>query len=563
MVDAADDRLDSWKAIAVYLDREVRTVQGWEKTEGLPIHRHKHARQGSVYAFKSELDAWKATRKESPPDVPSIPAERPAWMVPAVVFAAILVTVAAWGFFFWQSRRTTTAQTPTSVAVLPFLDLSPAKDQEYFSDGLTEEIIDALSRVPNLRVAARTSAFAFKGRAADIREIGRQLNVTTVLEGSVRRSGDELRITAQLNRVSDGYHLWSQTYERKFSDIFQVQRELSNAIAAQLRVGAVPERATTSNLDAYRLYQEAHYFFRQHQPPESYYKAIDRYRQAIDLDPSYAAAYAGLAESYAYLAEEFVAPPREVMPKAREAAEKAVALDDLSADAHTSLGIVALDYDWQADRAQKEFLRAMQLNPSSGYIRHWYGHSLEVQDRLDEAIRQMRAAQALDPLEVVLGWDLTSDYLVASRYDDALREVDKDRELFPNVPLLEYMAVEVRHVKGDLRGSRAVLTALQTTEAEVTQEPLFIALFGAQAAWEGNMDDARRHLEQLERLRQKQYVDGFIPLELCGALNDRQQTLVWLKRAYEERSAQFPYLRLRRALYANSPEAEALLLRTP
>jgi TolB-like protein len=557
MVDPADDRLDSWKAIAVYLGREVRTVQGWEKTEALPIHRHKHAKQGSVYAFKSEMDAWKAARKESPEI--ELPTARPGAWLPAALLAALLVTAASWGYLSWQSRRTASAL--TSVAVLPFLDLSPAKDQEYFSDGLTEEVIDALSRVPNLRVAARTSAFAFKGKAVDIREIGRQLNVTTVLEGSVRKSGDELRITAQLNRVSDGYHLWSQTYERRLSDIFQIQRELSTAISAQLRVGALPERATTSNLEAYRLYQEGHYFFRQHQVPESYYKAIDRYRQAIELDPSYAAAHAGLAESYAYLADQFVVPPKEVMPKAREAAEKAVALDDLSADAHTSLGMIALDYDWQVDRAQKEFLRAMQLNPSSGYIRHWYAHSLEVQNRLDEAIREMRAAQQLDPLEVVLGWDLASEYLVASRYDDALREVQKGRELFPNVPLLSYMGVLAYHLKGDLHAGRAVLAALQAAEFDVTQEPLFIALFGAQAAWEGRRDEARRHLDKLEQLRQTRYIDGFIPLELCLALNDREQTLVWLKRAYEDRSSQFPYLRLRRDFFAGNPEAEALVQR--
>src|SRR5262249_21328784 len=152
-------------------------------------------------------------------------------------------------------------ETLSSVAVLPFLDLSPNKDQEYFSDGLTEEIIDALSRVPNLRVAARTSAFSFKGKPADIRQIGQQLNVSAVLEGSVRTSGSSLRITAQLNRVSDGYHLWSQTYDRELRDIFSVQHQLSQAIADHLRAGAVPPRAATSNLEAYRLYQEGHYFF--------------------------------------------------------------------------------------------------------------------------------------------------------------------------------------------------------------------------------------------------------------------------------------------------------------
>lgn len=562
LVESADDRLDSWKAIAVYLGREVRTVQGWEKSEGLPVHRHKHAKQGSVFAFRSELDAWRAARRESPEPVPPVGPGHAPWLFFAVAAAAIVIVAASWGFFFRRYINTPPPDGETSVAVLPFLDLSPQKDQEYFSDGLTEEIIDALSRVPHLRVAARTSAFAFKGKPADVREIGRTLDVTTVLEGSVRKSGDELRITAQLNRVSDGYHLWSQTYERRLTDIFQIQRELSTAIVTQLRLGAVPERATTSNAEAYRLYQEGRYFFRQHQGPELAYKAIDRYQEAARLDPSYAAAYAGLAESYAYLAEEFVVPPKEVMPKAKEAAQRAITLDPVSPDAHTALGIVALDYDWRTDVAQQEFRRAMQLNPNSGYIRHWYAHSLEAQDRLDDAIREMRAAQALEPLEVVMGWDLANEYLMASRTDDALRELKKDRELFPNVPLLAFMDVQAYYQKGDLPSGRAILDALQAADPEVVKAPLFVALFGSQAAWEGHAEEARRRLGELEALRRTQYVDGFLPLQLCAALHDRQQTKIWLQRAYDERSTQYPYLKLRREFFSDNPEALALLQRT-
>src|SRR5690348_10025775 len=237
------DRLDSWKEIASYLGREVRTVQGWEKNEGLPIHRHQHARQGSVYAFKTELDAWRQGRKVMPADSPApdsppqdaTPAAPVRWR-PILVIGILIVFIAGFGLIL----RRIIIQSKTeasSVVVLPFLDLSPQKDQEYFSDGLTEEIIDALSRVPNLRVVARTSAFSFKGKANDVRQIGKQLNVDAVLEGSVRKSGDDLRITAQLNRASDGTHFSSRTYDRKLRDIFTLQREVSQNIAAQLRAG--------------------------------------------------------------------------------------------------------------------------------------------------------------------------------------------------------------------------------------------------------------------------------------------------------------------------------------
>jgi TolB-like protein len=229
------DRLESWKEIAAYLGREVRTVQLWEKSEGLPVHRQQHAKQGSVYAFKAELDAWRESRKTSPA------AERPSSRVAVAALAlvvAIAGAIAAWAYW----RKPT--ESISSIVVLPFTDFSPQHDQEYFSDGLTEEIIDALSRVPNLRVVARTSAFAFKGPGHDIREIGKQLSVNAVLEGSVRKDGDKLRITAQLNRVSDGTHLWSRTYDRQLHDVFTIQREISQSIANQLRGRDSPTRAS-------------------------------------------------------------------------------------------------------------------------------------------------------------------------------------------------------------------------------------------------------------------------------------------------------------------------------
>ncbi len=255
--DPKEDRLDSWKEVAAYFGREVRTVQGWEKSEGLPIHRHRHARQGSVHAFKSELDAWRQGRNEPPSGANASAVEDSAseqtppirrWLWIGGALATMLVVAFSWQFLSRSNHSEGPAgrEALPSVAVLPFLDLSPQKDQEYFSDGLSEEIIDALSRVPNLRVAARTSAFAFKGKAVDIRQIGRQLNVSAVLEGSVRKSGEDLRITAQLNRVSDGYHLWARPYARQRPEVSPVQRDLSKAIADQLRAGETTFRVSLS-----------------------------------------------------------------------------------------------------------------------------------------------------------------------------------------------------------------------------------------------------------------------------------------------------------------------------
>lgn len=532
-----DDRLESWKEIAAYLGREVRTVQLWEKSEGLPIHRHQHARQGSVYALKSELEAWRAARNTPP--AAAAPVRH--WRIAAAVMILALISVGG-AFSFWRSRSGPITP-PSSIAVLPFLDLSPQKDSEYFTDGLTEEIIDALSRVPNLRVVARTSSFAFKGKNADIREIGRQLNVTAVIEGSVRKSGDRLRITAQLNRVSDGYHLWSRTYDRQLRDVFAVQRDISEAIAAELRAGPAsqPRREPTHDLEAYRLYQEARYLFNKFEPPGSNFKAIEHYRQAIARDPQFAAAWAGIADAYSYLAENLVLPPREVMPKAKEAAEKALELDDSSAEAHTSLGIVKLDYERDIEGGRREFVRAMQLNPGFAWARHWYAHTYEAENRVDDALRNMSAALDLDPLSVPISWDTAGELIILKRYDEALQRIDKSIELFPGVPVFPYMKVVANWRRGNTADARAMIAELRK-QPDLAKDPSFLALFAAEDAREGHIAQAREGISALTRMGKTQYVDPFVFLEPCKALNDRAQVLLWLQRADQEHSSFFVYL---------------------
>ena len=552
------DRLDSWKEIASYLGREVRTVQGWEKNEGLPIHRHQHARQGSVYAFKAELDAWRQGRKAMPDSGPAdaslsdAPPAAPIRWRPILVIGALIVFIAV--FTLIIRRKIIQAKSEaSSVVVLPFLDLSPQKDQEYFSDGLTEEIIDALSRVPNLRVVARTSAFSFKGKNADIRQIGQQLNVTHVLEGSVRKDGDQLRITAQLNRVTDGTHLWSHTFDRQMRDVFAVQREISQSIADQLRAGQVPVREGTSDLEAYRLYQEGRYFFNQHLPETSYRKAIEYYQQAVDRDPKFALAYAGLADAYAYLAENFIVAPRDIMPKAKEAAEKAVALNDNLAEAHISRGIVMMEYEWNVPGAQREFLRAMQISPGSSWGRHWYAHSLEAQGRLTEAIKEMHAALALDPLSVAVHWDIGNEWIWAHNYDEALRSLLKSNELFPNHPLIQYFLVEAYLGKGDFAATHRLL---QAWPAELADIPVKISLDGLVAAHEGRRADAYQAIARMERLSKTEYVDPALVLDLCVQLHDRELLQRWMQRVTEYHSIMFVYLPV---MFNGQADVEAMI----
>ncbi|MBV9507414.1 MAG: tetratricopeptide repeat protein [Acidobacteriia bacterium] len=561
------DRLESWKEIATYLGREVRTVQGWEKNEGLPIHRHQHARQGSVYAFKPELDAWKESRKVAPeepvPAVVELPVNR-SRRKPILIFGAVaaLVIFVVAALFVWRSQ-TAGVEGPalSSIVVLPFVDFSPQKDQEYFSDGLTEEIIDGLSRVPNLRVVARTSAFAFKGQAHDVRQIGRQLNVGAVLEGSVRKSGDRLRITAQLDRAADGMHLWSHTYDRQLRDVFALQQEISQSIANQLRAGNVPPRKGTTHLAAYDLYQEGLYFFNQHEVPDSYWKAIDRYQKAIQHDPNFALAYAGLADSYAYLAENSAVWPKDIMPKARQAADRSVALDDHLAEAHTSVAIVKLDYDWDPDGAQRELRRALDLNPGAAWAHHWYAHSLEAQARLEEAMKEMRTALDLDPLSVVYYWDIGNEFLMAKRYDEALSLLAKANELFPNYPITQWEAAEAYYRKGDHDASERVMEALKSAHPEIEKDPTYLALLGYAAGRAGRREEARRILDRVEQAHRRQFVEPVMVLGLCLSVGDRAAFRRWLSRARDERSAFFLYAPLATYFYNDDPEAKAFFAR--
>ena len=560
---AGSDRLDSWKDIAAYFGREVRTVQGWEKNEGLPIHRHQHARQGSVYAFKSELEAWRKQRASSPEGAAVLSVDAPpsaprSWRM-ALIVAAGLAVIAA-GFFAIRSLRPkSSGDAISSVVVLPFVDMSPAKDQEYFSDGLTEEIIDALSRVPNLHVVARTSAFQFKGKAADIRQIGRQLDVSSVLEGSVRKSGDQLRITAQLNRVSDGFHLWSRTYDRPLRDVFAVQREISQAIAGQLGAGQVRHREPTADMQAYRFYQEGRYFFNQFNP-NTYEKAVERFRQAVERDPKFALAYSGLADALAYRAESLGAPPKEIMPQARQAAEKAIALDPTLGEGHTSLGIVLQDYEWDISAAEREFRRAIELIPGSAYASHWLGHTFEAQGRLDDAMRQMRASLALDPLSAPIYTDLALELIGGKKYDDALALLQKGRELFPDSPTILFTEASANLEKGDTAHAREYFAALKQLMQGKEDEAMMISGEGYLAAKEGRPADARAALAHLEQLRTKQYVDVVSFLDICGALQDRTCVNTWLQRGLEDRSVLFPYIRIYTPhAFLGNPQAEALV----
>jgi TolB-like protein/Tfp pilus assembly protein PilF/predicted Ser/Thr protein kinase len=356
--------------------------------------------------------------------------------------AAALAVLLAAGV--WLGRETKHEATPAgasaetpSIAVLPFVDMSAAKDQEYFTDGLSEELLNALAKIPELRVAARTSSFQFKGKSADIASIGKQLHVGTILEGSVRKSGRHVRITAQLVKVEDGFHLWSETYDRELDDIFVVQDDIARSVSSALKVKLLgeggPAAARGGNAEAYNLYLQGKYFH-DRRTREDLEKALSYFEQALKLDPGYARAWVGLAGAHASQADGGYVRVAEGYGKAREDVEKALQLDPDLAEAHAALGWIRRNYDWDWSGADNAFKRALELEPGNATVIQMAASLAATLGRFDEALRLDRRAVELDPLSIRAYSVLNSHAWYAGRLDEAEAAVRKALELNPESP---------------------------------------------------------------------------------------------------------------------------------
>ena len=361
-----------------------------------------------------------------------------AWIYIVVIAAALSATLFLLGRYTAGNKTSASpaAISNKSIAVLPFVNMSADKGDEYLSDGVSEELIAALSKITGLQVKARTSSFAFKGKNEDIQKIGELLHVSHLLEGSVARAGNKLRITAQLIQASDGNHLWSETYDREMQDIFAVRSEVAQQVAATLEIRLLGEekkrldQKPTENIEAYNLYRQGRYYADKFSQ-DGFKKALGFYQQAIEKDSRFALAYAGMADTYVLAADLYI-PPREAFSKAKEAALKATELDETLAEAHASLGFVHFHYDWDWAAAEKEFKRALTLNPQSVRAHTLYTEYLAGMGRFNEAYDQGRRALELDPLSILARWSLGWASLHAGRSDDAIQQFSKAAELDPN-----------------------------------------------------------------------------------------------------------------------------------
>ncbi|HUQ14490.1 MAG TPA: protein kinase [Gemmatimonadales bacterium] len=464
------------------------------------------------------------------------------WGVWAVALAAGLSAALVVSYVVLQRDESSSGAPLASAAVLPFVNMSPGKDQEYFSDGLTEELITSLSQVEGLRVAARTSSFQFKGRSADVREVGRSLDVGAVLEGSVRKSGNRLRISAQLVNVAAGYQLWSQAYDRELTDVFAVQEEIARAIVEALRVelavgeGAVLVAVPTRDLEAYDLYLKGRFAWN-HRSAAALPEAVRYLEQAVARDSGFARAWAALADAYILLVPYAGASREVTWPKARAAAERALVLDNTLAEAHTALAYGTMIYEWDWPAAEASFRRAIAANPDYATGHHWYADFLAGRGRLEESLREMQRAHALDPLSRIIGAELGWIYYLMHRNDEAEAQIRRTLALDPNYPHSSLILGLVFIAEG--RYTEATQALRQAIALGGDYDLQHAALIYAYAR-SGDRATARRLLGELtERAKRGEFGAFTLAMAYTG-LGETDRAIAALHQAIDERDIFMP-----------------------
>jgi TolB-like protein/Tfp pilus assembly protein PilF len=432
-----------------------------------------------------------------------------------------------------SSAPLTTPIPAKSIAVLPFDNLSRDPDNAYFAEGVQDEILTRLAKVADLKVISRTSTQKYKSAPDNLRAIAQQLGVANILEGSVQKSSDQVRVNVQLINATNDAHLWADTYDRKVTDIFAAESEIAKTIADTLQAKLTGSEETaitkvpTKNGEAYELYLKGNYFWNKRTGTDLR-KAIDYFNQAIAKDPGYALAYVGLADSYLLLSNYGAAPPRDSLPQAKAAVKKALELDNNLTEAHACLGLLSAD-DFDFERAISEFERAIELSPNYAMAHHWFGDGpLMALARADRSIAEGKRAVELDPLSLINNADFGWDYFNARRYDEAIAQLRKTLEIDPRFYLARYYLGEALQMKGQLTAAIAEYRAA----VELNDDPLPLALLGQAYARAGQRDEARKILVRLTEEAKSRYVSQYsFALVLLG-LGDKEGAMDALERAY-------------------------------
>jgi TolB-like protein/Tfp pilus assembly protein PilF len=534
-------RLNSWKEIAVYLHTSVRTVQRWEQTEQLPVHRHEHSAGGTVHADSLELDQWFAERNRPPQSNPTDRAHtgrapRPLrrWAIAAAVLCLFAAAIAVW----WIPRNLTSSP-PRSLAVLPFVHENGDAGSEYLAEGLPESITRDLSRLSGLqvKVLAHSVTRRANGRARDALEAGRLLGVEAVLTGRVTQRGDDLSVSVELIHVRDSSQIWGERFDRKLAAAAALQEEIAREIAARLRLRlsdaqqAGLRRASAVNPEAHRHYLRGRYHWNR-RTEGGLQLAIDYFQQAIAADPAYALAHSGLAESYAVLSYYSPVPPAECAPKAIAAAHRALELDDTLSEAWNALAQVEADHYWQWDQAEQHFRRAIALNDNNADAHHWYSEFLAALRRFDEQQRELERAALLDPLSPIIATNQGHVFYFSRRFDlaaDRYRRAILDHAQFPN-PHRDLGRVLL--ATGSPAQAIEPLTRAQQLGGAHTDAGLLVIAH----ARAGQPAQARLLYDSLLARAQREYVTPYTLALASLGLGDHPRALDLLEQAAAERS---------------------------
>jgi TolB-like protein/Tfp pilus assembly protein PilF len=439
-----------------------------------------------------------------------------------------------------QSDAATVSTMPQkSIAVLPFDNLSEDKGNAYFAEGVQDEILTRLAKVADLKVISRTSTQHFKSAPDNLPQIAKQLGVMNILEGSVQKANDQVRVNVQLINALTDAHLWAETYDRKLTDIFAVESEISKTIAdtLQARLTGLEKisiaKVPTANTEAYELYLKGRFFWNKRTGADLK-RAIDYFNQAIAKDPNYALAYAGLADSYTLLSVFSAASPQDSIPQARVAAKKALELDNTLAEAHASSGRILSGYDYDFERAIAEFERAIQLNPNYATSYHWISNGpLTARGEFDRAITEGKRAVELDPLSMIDNADLGQIYFYARRYDEAISQVGKAIEIDPHSYLAHYYLGQIYQLQGHL--TEAI--AEYQKAVELDDDPQALAFLGQAQARIGQHDKAQKVLSRMTEEAKSRYVSAYSFALMFIALGDKERAIDALERAYREGAA--------------------------
>ena len=557
----SEKRLDSWKEIAAYLDRDVTTVQRWEKREGMPVHRHLHDKRGSVYALGPELEAWLQGRRprldedlklaaaETQAATEGNPAPRLSSRARLALALGGLAVIAAFAFAYVKSRsHLGDAFQPTikSLAVLPLKNLSGDPTQDYLADGMTEALIGSLSTIHDLRVISRTSVMRFKDTQLSVPEIAKTLHVDAIVEGSVIREGNRIRIHAQLIRASTDEHFWSESYDRDLRDVLDLQSDVAQAIAQKVKVtvsGEERARLTARHSvspEVYENYVKGRSILDKSYSTSQLNESIGYFDEATKRDPTFAPAYVGLADAYDRLGTIFIGtPPSEVRPRVVNAARKALELDPGLTEAHILLADVYQE-QWHWSDAEAEYNRALDLNPNDAAAHVGFARWLLCQGRTQEALTWTTRGRELDPIEVS-GTDMGETLFFARRYDEAIRELRSVLAVQgDSASALWYLGFSLI-AKGQPEDA---IPVLEKAVSITHRSPGVIGVLIRAYAHAGRRGNALRLLAELKKRKNAGYVPAGAFVNAYLGLGDNNQTFASLEQAYKEQSNILQFLKV-------------------